>query len=160
MGLAVIGKQVIGPYIVALRGGRSPLAGRSGRAGGRRDSPILRRIGDPPHIFLIVKRNADQKLLAISAQRQTAGNTAGYASNAWQVAQQHRRFERQSLRAAKSAALRTHHKRHTLFGEGMLTIHAGDDHGNLHPQSCAAADRLGRVYLHLQAFRRDICVTL
>ena len=153
MRFAVTGKYVVGPDTLAIRRVRS--GGRSGWRSG--DAvPIFRRIGDSPHVCLVVERDSDQKVFPVLAQWQTIGNAARCGSAARQITQQYGSLDGQRLRRANPAALWTDHKRHTLGCERMPPVHAGHDQRNLHPQSSAAASRLGCEYLHLPGFRHPI----
>jgi hypothetical protein len=71
MGLALGGEQVVGPFSLALACGCARAAGGCGGA-----IPILGRIGNSPHIGVVVKCYADQKVFSVGAERE-AGCYAG-----------------------------------------------------------------------------------
>ena len=125
---------------------------RRGRLGGA--IPILGRIGNSPHVPVVVERHSDKKVFPVIAQRQASRHASGNASAARQIIQQHWSFERQRLRRAESAALRADHESDTLCGEGMLAVEAGHGHGNLHAQSRAAPRRPGCKDFHLLLIHR------
>ena len=148
MSLALTGEQVVVPDILTLR--RVPF-GASGCSAGIGDAvPIFRRICDSPNISLVVQRYSDQEVFCVRTQRQTIRDAAGCASAAWQVAQQHWGFDRQSLRRANPTALRTYHQSDTLRRQWMPPVHTGDDQRNLYPQSRATPCRLGCEDFHLR----------
>ena len=130
MGLALIRKTVVRPCIPILRCGHGRLAGCRGTAGGT--IPVLRGIGNSPHISAVVQLYSNQKISPVTAQRQATCHAARSGAAGGQVTQQHRRLKRQSLQGAESAALRANDNDDTLGRERMAAIHAGDDHRDLH----------------------------
>ncbi len=146
---AVTGEQIVRPNVLILALGRSVLCPtrRSGRRS-RGAIPILRWIGDSPHIPVVIERHSDKKLLSILPQGQAAGDTARRASTSGQITQQHRSFKRQRLRSAQSAALRTYYQSNALCGERMDAVEAGHRQENLHAQSRALPGRFRREYFH------------
>ena len=109
---AVAGEQVVGPDILTVR--RLPFGTGGACAGIGAAVPVLGRIGDSPDISLVVQRYSDEEVLGVLAQWQTIRNVAGCASAAGQIAQQHRSFDRQSMRRTYPTALRTYHQRNAL----------------------------------------------
>lgn len=89
--------------------------------------PIFGRIGDTPHIAMIVERDADQEIFAVVAERQTVCHAAGRGCTVRQIAKQDRGFNGQGLRCAQSAALRAYDQSDTLRRERMPAIHAGEE---------------------------------
>jgi hypothetical protein len=76
MSLALAGEQVVGPRTLTLafaRGGCA-VSGSSGRIGSA--IPIRRRIGNSPHIPVVVKRHSDKKEFPVIAQRQAIATRA------------------------------------------------------------------------------------
>ncbi len=147
--LAVTGEQIVRPNVLILAPGHSVLrhTRRSSR-GSRSAIPILWRIGDSPHIPVVIECHPDEKLLPIIPQRQATGHTARRAPTPGQITQQHGSFKRQCLRSAQSAALRTYHQSNTLCGKRVHAVEAGRRQENLHAQSRALPGRLGREYFH------------
>src|ERR1700686_2415283 len=131
MGLALVREAVIGPGIAALSRDLSCLAGCWGVARGS-TIPVLRGIGNSPHISAVVQLYSNQKISPVTAQRQATCHAARSGAAGGQVTQQHRRLKRQSLQGAESAALRANDNDDTLGRERMAAIHAGDDHRDLH----------------------------
>jgi hypothetical protein len=149
-GLARSREQAIGPNALILR--RLPFRARGCSAGIGDAVPVQRRFDDSPYISLVVQRHSDQERCRVLPQWQTIRNPAGSASAARQIAQEHGSFDRQSLRRANSAPLRTYYQGDTFRRERMPAVHAGDDQRNLHSQSCAAPRRFGSEYLHLRDY--------
>ena len=146
MSLAVVREQVVGPGVPAFARATCSASGGSGRRGGA--IPIRGRIGNSPHISVVVERHADEKEFSVIAQRQASRYAGRNFSAAWQIVQQYWSFERQGLRRAKSAALRAYDKRDALRREGMLPVQAGHGHGNFNAHSRAAPYRLGCEDFH------------
>src|SRR5208283_819453 len=147
--LGVTGEEIVRPNVLILALGRSVLrhTQRSGRRS-RGAIPILRWIGDSPHIPVVIECHSDEKLLSILPQRQAAGDTARRASTPGQITQQHWSFKRQRLRSAQSAALRTDHQSNTLCGKRVHAVEAGHRQENLHAQSRALPGRFRSEYFH------------
>lgn len=112
--------------------------------------PILGRIGNPPNIPRIVKRNSNKKAFPILSERLAIGNARGSASTSRQFAEQHRRFQRQLLRRAQSATLRADHQRDAFCGKRIPAIHAGHGDRNLDAQPRAAPCRFLCKHIHLR----------
>ena len=146
MSFAVAGKYVVRPHPFALA--RGPNAGVRDRSCVRSAIPIVRRIDNSPNISRIVKRDSDQEIFTVVAQRQATRHATRSTCATRQIAEQHRSFQGQCLRGLESATLRAHHQGDTGGGETMPVIHAGHHQRDFHTQPRATARRLGCVYFH------------
>src|SRR6202522_3898730 len=112
MRFALLGEQVVGPGALALAHGICCSGGGNGGIGGA--IPILGRIGNSPHIAVVVERHTDKKIFSVGAERQAGCHAGRNASAVWQIVQQYRSFKRQGLGGAESAALSAHYQSYTL----------------------------------------------
>src|SRR5271165_1424844 len=113
MGFAVGGEEVVRPCRLAA-GGLDCVACRCNGFGSA--IPIFGRIGNSPHVRVVVECDSNQEILTVIAQRQASCHAGGSASATQQIVQQYWSFERQGLGCADSAALRAYHQSYTLRG--------------------------------------------
>ena len=125
---------------------------RSGRGTAlNRWTPVFRRVSDSPDISLRIESGADQEILAVAAQRQTAGYPRRDTPAPRQIAQENRSFDLQRARAPKPAALAAHNHRHTPFSERTNPVQTGYADGNLHAYPRAPSRRFRCRHFHLAA---------
>jgi hypothetical protein len=148
MGFAFAGEQVVGPGVAAFaRGGRSGSGGSGGGA-----IPVGGGIGDSPNISVVVERYSDEKEFPVIAEGKAIRYAARSFSSAGQIVQQHGSFKGQSLRRAKSAALRAHYQSNTWRDKRMHSVETGYGDGDFHSYSGAAPRRLGCENFHVRYF--------
>lgn len=147
MGFAMLGEPVVGPGPMAAASRLNRCRGRGG-GGVRAAIPVLRRIGDSPHISMIVEGHANEEVFTIASEGQAGGDARGATSTPGQIGELHRSFQGQRLSSTKSATLGTGYQHRALRGKRMAAIHASDGDGDFHTKPCAAAGRSGCDYFH------------
>src|SRR5271169_1653750 len=154
MSFGAFGEQIVRPDLLVHSQLRSILVRgvavgrwRSGRAL-RRDAPIFRRIRNPPNISLRIGRSPNQKILAVASQRQTVRHSRRHTASARKSAQHDWSLDLERLRTPKPASLRAHDQHHTLVPKRSLPVKTDHADRNFHPESSAAARRLGYQNFH------------
>jgi len=170
MGLSPGRKNVVRPHLlvrfrqrsISRRSGRLSLPASIGRCRIilRGVAPILRRIGDSPHISVRIERRTNQKILPVVAQGQAIRHSRGHAASARQIANHDWRFHLQRPRTPKPATLRAHHQQFTALGERTHAVQTHHAHRNLHAHPRAPSIRFGCQHFHARMIRQSICPTL
>src|SRR5215471_15142038 len=148
MNFSAFGELVIRPGFLLHRGFRNVcIAGTRGDGIVLRgDIPVLGRVGDSPHVSVIVESTSDEK--AVIAQRKAVSHARSDGSTAREIVDHDRRFELESAGTAETASRCARHQDHATLGEWAHAVQTRDTYRNLYAQARAASGRLGRENFH------------